>query len=109
MELESSKTDIQGLLETRNMQGLKTLLEEWLPQELALLCEDLNEDDQVQLFKAIDRDRAFATFENLEINVQKSLVDALPNRLVSLILNDMSADNRTALLEELKPEQLNKL
>jgi len=109
MEFETDKTDIQGLLETRNMQGMKILLEAWLPEELALLCENLSDKDQLQVFNAIDRDRAFATFENLEISVQKTLVDILPNRLVSLILNDMSADNRTALLEELNSEQLNKL
>ncbi len=109
MEFDTDKTDIQGLLEARNMQGLKSLLEAWLPEELALLCENLSENDQLQIFNAIDRDRAFATFENLEISDQKSLVDILPNRLVSLILNDMSADNRTALLEELNTEQLNKL
>ena len=109
MEFESVKSDIQGLLETRDMQGLKALLEKWLPEELALLCQDLDLDDILKVFMAIDRDRAFSTFENLEISVQKSLVDLLPNRLLSLILNDMSADNRTALLEELNAEQLNKL
>lgn len=109
MELEAQKSDIRELLESRNMQGLKTLLEDWLPEELALLCDDLSIDDIAQVFKAIDRDRAVTTFENIEIGIQESLVDALPNRLLSLILNDMSADNRTALLEELDKEQLNKL
>jgi magnesium transporter len=109
MELETSKSDIQGLLETRDMQGLKALLESWVPEELALLCQDLSVEDIFQVFNAIDRERAFLTFENLEIGTQKELVDVLPNRLLALILNDMSADNRTALLEELNPEQLNKL
>jgi magnesium transporter len=109
MELETTKSDIQGLLETRNMQGLKTILENWVPEELALLCDNMSTHDRLQVFKAIDRDRAFQAFENLDIGIQKSLVDALPNRLLALILNDMSADNRTALLEELESEQLNKL
>lgn len=109
MELESVKSDIQGLLETRNMQGLKALLENWVPEELALLCQDLQDEDILQVFMGIDRERAFLTFENLEIGKQKDLVDVLPNRLLALILNDMSADNRTALLEELNTEQLNKL
>ena len=109
MEIEALKSNIQGLLETRNMQGLKSLLENWVPEELTLLCEDLSIDDILQVFKAIDRDRAHQVFENLEVSVQKSLVDELPNRLLALILNDMSPDNRTALLEELDSEQLNKL
>ena len=109
MEFETIKSDIQELLQARNTQGLMQLLEEWLPEEIALLCDDLDTTDQVVVFQCIDRDRAFQAFENLEINVQKSLVAVMPNRLMSLILNDMSADNRTALLEELETEQLNKL
>jgi magnesium transporter len=109
MEFETIKSDIQELLQVRNTQGLMQLLEEWLPEEIALLCDDLDTSDQVVVFQCIDRDRAFQAFENLEINVQKSLVAVMPNRLMSLILNDMSADNRTALLEELDTEQLNKL
>lgn len=109
MEFETIKSDIQELLQVRNTQGLTQMLEEWLPEEIALLCDDLDTSDQVVIFQCIDRDRAFQAFENLEINVQKSLVAVMPNRLMSLILNDMSADNRTALLEELDTEQLNKL
>ncbi len=109
MEIDNNKTDIQGLLESRDLQGLKSLLTDWVPEELTLLCEDMDIQDQLQVFKAIDRDRAFQLFENLDIGIQKTLVDNLPNRLLALILNDMSADNRTALFEELNSEQLNKI
>lgn len=109
MEFETKISDIQGLLEARDKQGLRALLAGWLPEELALLCEDLEFDDLVTIFTSLDRDRAVQTFENIPISIQKELVNLLPNRLLALILNDMSADNRTALLEELQPEQLNNL
>jgi len=109
MEIDNLKSDINSLLESRDMQGLKALLSEWVPEELLMLCEELSIDDHLLVFKAIDRERAFELFENLDVSIQKSLVDILPNRLLALILNDMSADNRTALLEELESEQLNKL
>lgn len=109
MEFETKKSDIQGLLEARDKQGLRNLLADWLPEELALLCEDLGFDDLVNVFTSLDRDRAVQTFENIPISIQKELVNLLPNRLLALILNDMSADNRTAMLEELQPEQLNNL
>src|SRR5688500_11242719 len=109
METVTTKSEIQALLESRNFTGLKALLEQWLPEELSLLCQDLSAEDCAVIFNAIDRERAFQTFENLEVNLQKELLNILPNRLVALILNDMSADNRTALLEELESEQLNKL
>ncbi len=109
MEQATINQDIKNLLEARETSGLKALLNEWLPEELVMLCQDLDLEETLQVFKVIDRDQAFQTFENLEISQQKELVDVLPNRLLSLILNDMSADNRTALLEELNTEQLNKL
>lgn len=109
METTEQFSDIKGLLETRNQSGLKSLLASWLPNELAILCQELQPSDMLSVFMAIDRDRAFQTFENLDVNDQRALVDILPNRLLALILNDMSADNRTALLEELESEQLNKL
>lgn len=109
METINQHSDIKALLESRNQAGLKSLLESWLPEELSLLCQELTPDDMLTVFMAIDRERAFQTFENLDISDQRALVDILPNRLLALILNDMSADNRTALLEELESEQLNKL
>ncbi|MFN9595649.1 MAG: magnesium transporter [Bacteroidota bacterium] len=109
METNNQKTDIKALLDSRNQSGLKSLLESWLPDELAILCQDLTPDDMLAVFMAIDRERAFQTFENLDVADQRPLVDILPNRLLALILNDMSADNRTALLEQLESEQLNKL
>jgi magnesium transporter len=63
---------------------------------------------QVLVFNALDRDKAMMTFEMLDTGIQKDLLDMLPNRLVALILNDMSPDKRTALLEELSGEVINK-
>jgi magnesium transporter len=44
----------------------------------------------------------------LDINFQIALLDLLPNKLVTLIINDMSPDKRTALFQELDNEMLNK-
>ncbi len=109
MESNIQNIDIHALLESKDSNGLKSLLNDWVPEELVLLCEDLSVDDIQIVFGSIDRDQAFQTFEKFEVNLQKELLDVLPNRLIALILNDMSADNRTALLEELDPEQLNRL
>jgi magnesium transporter len=107
--MEEVRSDIAALVESRDFAGLKALFSDWVPEELAALCRDLSPEDRATVFKTIDREQAFATFENLDVSDQKEILDLLPNRLVALILNDMSADNRTALLEELESEQLNRL
>jgi magnesium transporter len=100
--------EIQYLLDTRDKTGLKEHLSNWLPNDIADLLNQLEEEQLLMVFKAIDRDQAFASYELLQINFQIALLDLLPNKLVTLILNDMSPDKRTALLEELDHEMLNK-
>ena len=109
MELKEDKSAIIALLGSSGRDQLKDKLESWLPDELAELCQDLTVEDQAVIFSAIDREQAYQTFELLELTAQVALLDILRNRQLQLILNDMSADNRTALLEQLESEQLNKL
>jgi magnesium transporter len=106
---ESQKEIIDQLLLDADLSGLKQVLEEWLPSELVELIESTDTTHHALIFKAIDRERAFETFESLDVNDQKLLLEKLPSRLVQLILNDMSPDVRTALLEELDTDLLNKL
>jgi len=109
MELKEDKSAIITLLGSSGRDQLKEKLESWLPDELAELCQDLSVEDQAVIFSAIDREQAYQTFELIELTAQVALLDILRNRQLQLILNDMSADNRTALLEQLESEQLNKL
>ncbi|HNR49398.1 MAG TPA: magnesium transporter [Bacteroidia bacterium] len=101
--------EIKELLQQDNLAGCKAYLENWLPSELAELIVESDDTERAFVFKSIDRERAFETFESLDVNLQKSLLDVLPSRQVQLILNDMSPDDRTALLEEIDPELLNRL
>ncbi|MFM7016522.1 MAG: magnesium transporter MgtE N-terminal domain-containing protein, partial [Bacteroidota bacterium] len=109
MQSESNKPIVLELLAKGDIERLEELLENWLPQELAELCSELSSTEQSIVFNVIDREQAYQTFEELEFNIQVELLDELRARQVQLILNDMSPDNRTAFLEELEPERLNKL
>ncbi|MBK7965428.1 MAG: magnesium transporter [Bacteroidetes bacterium] len=109
MEFEIEKQEIERLLSLSDHDQLEVLLENWSPQDLAMLIQDLEPADQAMIFSAVDREQAYETFELLDLNDQVVLIGVLRNRQLQLILNDMSADNRTALLEQLETDQLNKL
>ena len=109
MQSENNKPIVIKLLEKGDIENLEEQLENWLPQELAELCSELSSAEQAIVFNVIDREQAYQTFEELEFSIQVDLLDELRFRQVQLILNDMSPDNRTAFLEELEPERLNKL
>jgi magnesium transporter len=100
--------EIKALLDSRDKKGLKDLLADYSAEEVADLLNHLEEENLLLVFKSIDRETAFAAYELLDINFQIALLDLLPNKLVTLIINDMSPDKRTALFQELDYEMLNK-
>ncbi|MCW8803049.1 MAG: magnesium transporter, partial [Ignavibacteriaceae bacterium] len=79
----------------------KEILSDWTPADIADLIIDLPEQDKVIVFRVLSFDLATDTFEHLEFDTQEELLKAMGNEEVAAILNDMSPDDRTALLEEL--------
>ncbi len=93
--------EIRELIEQRNFSALQRIFNDWLPVDLAELISDLPENEQAILFRLLQKDIATETFEYLDFDSQQNLLTALTQRDVTHILNSMSADDRTALLEEL--------
>lgn len=93
--------EIESLIAERKLTILKEILTEWTPADIADLIIDLPEQDKVIVFRVLPADLATDTFEHLEFETQEELLKAMGNEEVASILNDMSPDDRTALLEEL--------
>ncbi len=93
--------EIRELIEQRNFSALQRIFNDWLPVDLAELISDLPENEQAVLFRLFPKDVATETFEYLDFDAQQNLLTALTKKHVTQILNSMSADDRTALLEEL--------
>ena len=93
--------EIQSLIAERKLSILKEILTDWPPADIADLIFDLPPQEQVIIFRVLPDELAADTFENLELDTQKDLLKAMGRTEVAAILNEMSPDDRTALLEEL--------
>ena len=93
--------EIQSLIAERKLSILKEILSDWSPADIADLIIDLSEQEQVIIFRLLSNELAADTFEHLEVETQKELLKAMAQSEVAAILNEMSPDDRTALLEEL--------
>src|ERR1700736_541390 len=93
--------EIKGLIETRNFAALREMFREWPPADVAEVILDMDEDDQVILFRVLPSALAADVFEYLDVEAQQKLLRGMAHELVVGILNEMSPDDRTALLEEL--------
>lgn len=93
--------EIQSLIAERKLSILKEILSDWSPADIADLIVDLSEQERVIIFRLLSNELAADTFENLEVETQKDLLKAMAKSEVAAILNEMSPDDRTALLEDL--------
>jgi magnesium transporter len=94
--------EIRALIDERNLSTLKEILNDWTPTDIADLITNLPaENEMVVIFRLLPQNLAADTFEYLDFDMQMNLIRAMGKEETASILNEMSADDRTALLEEL--------
>ncbi len=93
--------EIKSLIDERKLSTLKEVLSDWSPADIAELITELTENEQAVVFRVLPYDLAADTFEYLEFDMQVTLLRAMGKEEVASILNEMSPDDRTALLEDL--------
>src|SRR6201997_4851335 len=95
------------MIESRDFAALREVFREWPPADVAEVILDLPEDEQVIIFRVLPAALAADVFEYIGVEEQQSLLRAMAHEQVVAILNEMSPDDRTALLEDRKSTRLN--
>jgi magnesium transporter len=95
------QTRLEDAIRLRDFVGLRDAVENLSPSELADLIGEAPGEQQATVFRVLPRATAAATFEYLPHDKQEELLKSLAQEEVAAILNDMSPDDRTMLLEEL--------
>jgi magnesium transporter len=93
--------EIKSLIDARDFGALREVFREWPSADVAEVILDLPEDEQVIIFRVLPAALAADVFEYIGIEEQQKLLRAMAHEQVVAILNEMSPDDRTALLEEL--------
>ncbi len=93
--------EIKALIDERKLSTLKEILSDWTPADIAELLSEISENEQAIVFRLLPNELAADTFEYMEFDTQVNLLRAMGKEDVAKILNEMSPDDRTALLEDL--------
>jgi magnesium transporter len=93
--------EIKELIEERNFAALREAFRDWAPADIAECLTELPEDEQAVVFRLLPHSLATCVFEYLAAEAQEKVLKAMGHADAARILNDMSPDDRTALLEEL--------
>jgi magnesium transporter len=101
--------ELEEMIAKRDFAGLRAILCDFPPADVAEIFFDLKPDDEAVLLRLLPNDLAAEVFEYLPVKDQEEMLHALGTEKVAQILNDVSADDRTALLEELPSAATQKL
>jgi magnesium transporter len=93
--------EIKMLIERRDFAALRELFADWVPADVAEVITDLEDNDRVIIFRLLPHELAADVFEYLDVDMQQELLRGMAHEQVVGVLNEMSPDDRTALLEEL--------
>ncbi len=92
--------NIKQLIEARELRKLRDLLVAFRPADIADLMAELPDDDKALVFRILPQELGADTFEYLSFESQKSMLSALGQERIAVLLDGMEADDRTAFLEE---------
>jgi len=99
--METKEVDLEEALRARDFIAVRYAAQKLPPSEIVNLLSLLSSEQQAPLFRVLPRALAADTFEYLPLNNQEELLKALGQEDVAAILNEMSDDDRTRMLEEL--------
>lgn len=98
-----NELNIPELIENREWRVLKSSLADYDSNDIALLFEDLGENEKIILYRLLNRSQAKEVFQLLPHSKQEEIIDGLAqnSHKISNLLNNLDPDDRTALFEEL--------
>ena len=107
--MEKLKADVFAYLETKDMENLKKRLSIAEAIEILHLFSDLTNKERVIIFRLLPKDHALFVFEQLSTELQKQLLVSFKDEQAIELINEMTPDDRVALLEELPATVASKL
>jgi magnesium transporter len=96
--------EIQEMVRQGDFGGLRDVLSDLQPADIADLIIDLPTSDRAVIFRILPRPIAADAFSHVSHEEQELLVKALGDEQTAELLNAMPPDDRTAFLEELPGE-----
>ena len=100
---------LKELLENKQYTSLRQALTELNDADIAVILENLDEEDRLKVFRILPKSMAADVFSYLEIENQQMIITSLAEKEAAGIINNLMADDATDLLEEMPANIVKKL
>ena len=100
---------VKELLETKQYTKLRQKMAEMNIADIAVVLEELDEEDLLKIFRILPKNMAADVFSYLGVDNQQFIITSLSEKDAAGIINNLMADDATDLLEEMPANIVKKL
>ncbi len=109
METRNDLQELRELLENKQYTRLRQFLTEQNDADIALLMEELEEEEILKVYRILPKDLAADVFSYLEVETQQAVINSLSDREAANVIDNLMADDAVDLLEEMPANVVDKL
>lgn len=106
---EIIKEEIEKLLEQKNFSSVKAELGSLNEVDIALLMDEVSKENAIRLFRLLGKDIAADVFSYMDPQTQQNIIEAISDKELSEVLNDMFLDDTVDLFGEMPANLVNRL
>lgn len=101
MNIEINMDDLKELVDAKQFQKLKFVLEKMNQADIADFLEELNSEQALLVFRMLSKNLAADVFAYLPVEVQQRFLTAMNDKELQTIVEDLFVDDAVDMLEEL--------
>ena len=99
--IDQTVEQIKELMANRDYSALRKLFDDLEPADVAQIFTETEEEYVPVLFRLLSKDMAADCFVEMEPDVQKSLIEALSDRELQEVVDDLFLDDTVDIIEEM--------
>lgn len=100
-ELKANTEKVQQLLEEKNFREIKEIVDGMMPQDTALLLEELPEKDMPPVFRLLSKENAAEAFVEMSSESQQLLLTIFSDAELKAVFDEMFLDDTVDIIEEM--------
>lgn len=100
-EVLADSEKVKELLEEKNFREIRAIINDMMPQDCALLLEELPEIDMPPVFRLLSKENAAETFVEMTTDSQQLLLTVFSDAELKAVFDEMFLDDTVDVIEEM--------
>ncbi len=101
LTLDEISEEIMELFRQKKFQDIRNLISEMEPADIAVIMDDLEQDELPIFFRILPKELAADTFVELDADNQENLIKAFSDKELKEVLDDLFVDDTVDIIEEM--------